>query len=134
MKRLALAALTALAFGPVSDRHAPASDTYLTPQSTVSSYWHRMLEHRHLEALECFVGGATDPSGMMSLPSVVELHCSDFQLTWRGGGTMDVTYDVVYRMQMGDSLQRFVSGDRMQLTGEGWKIARPMLVASAQTR
>jgi hypothetical protein len=127
MKRLA--ALLALALGPVVDGRVPATDCYLSPQSTLMSYWHRMLEHRHSEALECFVGGTKDAAGMLSLPSFVELRCRDFDLQWRRGSTVDVSYKVEYRVAMGDSLQRFPTGDRLVLTAQGWKISHPLLFA-----
>jgi hypothetical protein len=89
-----------------------------------------MLEHRHRDALECFVDASADATGMLGLPDLVELRPRDFTVADRGSGIVDVTYSVEYRPSMGDSLQRFPTGDRLELTGGGWKIARPLLVAS----
>jgi hypothetical protein len=67
---------------------------------------------------------------MLGLPSLVELRCRDFRLRWLPGGQVDASYDIEYRIAMGEPLQHFASGDRLHLTGTGWKIARPLLVAS----
>jgi hypothetical protein len=67
---------------------------------------------------------------MLGLPSVVELHCRDFDLRWGTSGSVDVSYAVVYRIGLRDSLQRFTTGDRLVLTGEGWKISQPLLFAA----
>ena len=105
---------------------------YATPQSTVSEYWLRMVEHRHLDALDCFVGAAPDhAAGMLRLPDLVELRCRDFRVAWRGAGVADVQYDVEFRVAMTDSLTRFPTADRLRFTAHGWKIDRPLLVASS---
>ena len=66
---------------------------------------------------------------MFGLPELVELRCSGFVLRWRSRGIVDVSYDVEYRIAMGESLQTFATGDRLKLTGQGWKIAQPLLLA-----
>jgi len=130
MKRYAFVPLLALILGPALDSRTHVADCFSTPQATVSAYWHRMIEHRHVEALECFVDGTRDASGMLSLPDMVELRPRSFVLSWRGRGVVDVGYEVEYRVEMGDSLQRFPTGDQLELTGAGWKISRPLLFAS----
>ena len=129
-KRYVLVPLLALSLGSVLDSRTRVADCFSTPQATISAYWHRMIEHRHADALECFVEGTGDVSGMLALPDLVELRPRDFVLHWRHGGIVDVGYAVEYRVAMGDSLRRFPTGDQLQLTGVGWKIGRPLLVAS----
>lgn len=130
MKRYVFVPLLTVLLGPASDHRMTVPTDFATPQSTVSSYWHRMIEHRHGDALECFVEGTRDASGMLALPDLVELRARDFQVLWRRGGAVDLLYQVEYRIAMGDSLQRFSTGDRLELTGSGWKIAHPLLFAS----
>ena len=67
---------------------------------------------------------------MLSLPDMVELRPRAFVLSWRGRGVVDVGYEIEYRVEMGDSLQRFATGDQLELTGRGWKIAHPLLFAA----
>jgi len=89
-----------------------------------------MLEHRHRDALECFAGADPEEcSDMLPLPDLVELRCRDFRIADRGRGVVDVLYTVEYRVSMGDSLNRFPSGDRLRLTRGGWKIQQPVFVA-----
>lgn len=131
MKKLALVPLLVLLLGPTLDERETMVDCFATPQATITSYWQRMIERRYREALDCFVDGHRgDLTGMLGLPSLVELRCRDFRLQWLHGGQVDVSYAIEYRIAMGDSLQRFPSGDRLHLTGQGWKIARPLLLAS----
>lgn len=120
---LLLASCTPLRDSP---RQVPAA--FVRPQSTVANYWHSMLEHRLLSALECFVDSERDDTEcMLRLPDLVELRCRDFRVSDRGRGLVDVTYTVEYRVGMGDSLNRFPSGDRLCLTRDGWKIKNPLL-------
>jgi len=131
MKKLALVPLLLVLMGPVLDERAAMRDCFATPQATVTTYWQRMIERRHREALDCFVDGSHgDLTGMLGLPSLVELRCRDFQLRWLPGGQVDLRYAIEYRIAMGESLQSFASGDRLHLTGTGWKIAHPLLVAA----
>ena len=130
MKRYALVPLLGLLVGSALDSRIPVADCFATPQATISSYWHRMIERRHADALECFVDGTRDVTGMLGLPDLVELRTRDFDVHWRGGGIVDVAYNVEYRVAMGDSLQKFPTGDQLELTGSGWKISRPLLVAA----
>jgi len=131
MKKLALVPLLLLLLGPALDERAAMLECFATPQSTVTAYWQRMIERRHRDALECFVdGNRGDFTGMLGLPDLVELRCRDFRLRWLPGGQVDLSYAIEYRIAMGESLQRFASGDRLHLTGTGWKIARPLLVAA----
>jgi hypothetical protein len=131
MKKLALVPLLVVLLGPALDERASVLDCFSTPQSTVTVYWQRMIEGRHRDALDCFVeGNRGDLAGMLGLPELVELRCRDFRLHWLPGGQVDLNYDIEYRIAMGESLQRFASGDRLYLTGTGWKIARPLVVAA----
>jgi hypothetical protein len=112
------------------DRPTSGSLAYHRPQDTIASYWHRMIEGRHLQALDCFANAS--PEGvrqMISLPNMVELRCRDFSITDQGRGTVDVAYTVEYRVKMGNSLAQFRTGDRLILTQRGWKIAAPIVVA-----
>ncbi len=105
--------------------------SYATPQATVSSYWLRMIERRHADALDCFLQqDHHDAGSVMALPDLVELRCRDFHLRYRDQGRVDLSYIVEYRIAMGDSLAHFTTGDCLHLTGRGWKIAHPLLVAS----
>ena len=100
------------------------------PQLTIANYWHSMLEHRLMSALECFVESGSDGvEHMLRLPDLVELRCRDFRVADRGRGVVDVTYIVEYRVSMGDSLREFPSGDRLCLTQSGWKIQGPLFAA-----
>jgi hypothetical protein len=132
MRKLALAPLVALACCAALDAPRELDDAFRTPQSTVSSYWHRMVERRHESALDCFLGGgsAGDAASMLHLPDMVELRCRDFRLEWRGRGIVDVAYDVEYRVSFDDSLARFPTGDRLRFTRSGWKIERPLLLVA----
>ncbi len=130
MKKLALVPLLLVLLGPSLDERAGVLDCFSSPQSTVTTYWQRMIERRHRDALECFVeGGRGDSTGMLGLPELVELRPCDFRIRWLHGGQVDLSYSIEYRIAMGEPLQRFSSGDRLHLTGMGWKIARPLLVA-----
>lgn len=136
LKKLPIATLLALPFlvvlcGPMLDGLHATPASYATPQSTVSAYWCRMIERRHSEALDCFLHEDHREAGnMLALPDLVELRCRDFRLHYREQGMVDVSYKIEYRIAMGDSLARFSTGDRLQLTGEGWKISRPLLALS----
>jgi hypothetical protein len=102
------------------------------PQSTVVSYWHSMLEHRHLSALECFADASlAEVERMLPLPELVELRCRDFRIQDRGRGQVDVSYTVEYRVAMGEPLAWFETGDRLNLTHGGWKIDRPLMLVQA---
>jgi hypothetical protein len=103
---------------------------FALPQSTIARYWHSMLEHRHLSALQCFLHATGEGvERMLPLPDLVELRVRDFRVADRGRGQVDVAYKVEYRVAMGDSLEHFETGDRLSLTHTGWKIDRPILVA-----
>ncbi len=113
-----------------SPRNIPVA--YARPQVTISSYWHAMLERRHLSALQCFAEySPADVDEMLPLPELVELRCCDFRVRDRGRGQVDVTYTVEYRVAMGSPLSRFASGDRLCLTRSGWKIQRPLSAREA---
>lgn len=112
------------------DRPESVSLAYHRPQDTIASYWHRMIEGRHLQALDCFANSSPqDVRQMISLPDMVELRCRDFTIEDQGRGTVDVAYTVEYRVRMGDRLAQFRTGDRLMLTHHGWKIASPIVVA-----
>jgi hypothetical protein len=131
MNKLAFVPLAALLCCGALDAPHVLDDAFRTPEATIASYWHRMVERQHGAALECFLGGITpDPSGMLQLPDLVELRCRDFRLAWRGRGIVDVEYDVEYRVTLGDSLARFATGDRLRFVGTGWKIERPLLMVA----
>lgn len=131
MKKLRLTALVVLMCGPSFDSPRRLLAAYSRPQNTIASYWHRMLERRHVSALDCFLGSSPeDARNMIALPELVELRCRDFRVRDRGRGQVDVAYVVEYRVAMGDSLASFVTGDRLHLTQRGWKIAHPLLLAS----
>jgi hypothetical protein len=131
MTKLVLAACVALVCAFALDGRRSVPDCYITPQSTIAAYWNRMIERRHAEALQCFVGPMPrEAGGMMQLPNLVELRCSGFRLAWRGQGIVDVNYDVEYRITLRDSLARFPTGDRLNFTDGGWKIDRPLVLAS----
>jgi hypothetical protein len=111
------------------DRPENTSTAYNRPQDTIASYWHRMIERRHLQALECFANSTPqNVVQMVGLPNMVELRCRDFQIKDQGRGTVDVAYTIEYRIKMGDELARFKTGDRLVLTHRGWKIASPILI------
>ena len=89
-----------------------------------------MIEGRHFSALECFAASQpTEVKQMMALPDLVELRCIDFEIADRGRGSVDVSYTIQYRTQMGESLAAFRTGDRLILTHQGWKISTPLLMA-----
>lgn len=130
VKHLPLVLVLAVLCAWALDTPSRFPDSFAHPQSTIVSYWHSMLEHRHRSALECFAYGSfADVDQMLPLPELVELRCRDFRLADRGRGTVDVTYTVEYRVAMGDSLAWFETGDRMNFTNRGWKIDRPLFVA-----
>ena len=129
--KIYLAPLLLLLCGGLLDGPAALPASYASPQATVSAYWFRMLERHHAAALDCFLDNdSSDVGNMLGLPDLVELRCRDFSVVHRSSGTVDVTYKVEYRVAMGDSLARFGTGDRLQLTSSGWKIARPLLDGS----
>ena len=131
MKRFLASAFLLLCCLAALDARSELPPAYATPQATLSSYWLRMIERRHTDALDCFLGGrASDAGNMLALPDLVELRCRDFQLDYRSGGHVDVNYRIEYRISMGDSLASFPTGDRLSLTGSGWKIALPLMLAS----
>jgi len=133
MKKLVFAPLLVLVLGSLHDSHEFLPDSFASPQATVVSYWQRMIERRHGEALDCFVDGNRSGNvNMFALPELVELRCRNFELEWQPGGTVDVNYQVEYRITLGDSLARFSTGDRLSLTGSGWRIAHPLMVAARQ--
>lgn len=131
MTKLALALCVALVCFLALDvrRHRPAC--YTTPESTVTAYWQRMIEHRLHEALDCFMGPAPrEMTGMLQLPELVELRCRDFELQEHSPGVVDLSYHIEFRVALTDSLARFPTGDRLRLTSSGWKIERPLLLAA----
>jgi hypothetical protein len=131
MTKWTLAALVACLCGIQADAPRELDAAYHTPEATIASYWHRMAERRHAAALECFFGRATpDGAPMLGLPELVELRCRDFRIAWRGRGIADVEYEIEYRITLSDSLARFSTGDRMRFTAAGWRIERPLLLAS----
>jgi hypothetical protein len=131
VKRLLLAVLLAPLCFHVLDGRASLPADYATPQSTIAAYWHRMIERRHAEALECFLGSEPGDLGhMLALPDLVELRPRDFELEFGQDGTVDVHYRIEYRITLVDSLASFATGDRLSLTSTGWKIARPLLLAA----
>ncbi len=67
---------------------------------------------------------------MLALPELVELRCVDFRVVNRQNGRADVHYTVEYRVSLTDSLGRFETGDHVHLTNRGWKIERPLQLAS----
>ena len=116
--------------GSLQDSPPGLPQAFARPQITVANYWHSMLEHRLLSALECFAeSGHENVDSMLRLPDLVELRCRDFRVADRGRGVVDVTYVVEYRVSMGDSLREFASGDRLCLTRSGWKIQGPLFAA-----
>jgi len=131
MKRsLLLPALVALC-GSLIDSTRELAPAFSRPQNTITSYWHRMIERRHDEALQCFTAVTPADTGMMlALPKLVELRCIDFRLANLEQGRADVYYTVEYRVSLTDSLAHFVTGDRLHLTSRGWKIERPLQLAS----
>jgi hypothetical protein len=105
-------------------------DYFYRPQDTISTYWHRMIERRHVQALECFAEtSSSDVHQMLGLPDLVELRCRDFAVSNRGRGFVDVAYTVEYRVTMRDALSQFRTGDRLMLTPRGWRISAPLLIA-----
>lgn len=130
MKRLSLLGLVLL-LGWARDTRPGLPESFATPEATVRSYWHSMLEGRHHEALDCFLHAApSDASSILGLPDLVELRCRDFRAHHRGAGVVDLEYRIEYRVALRDSLASFSSGDRLRLTGRGWKIAQPLLFAA----
>ena len=132
MRKLALVPLAALLFFTALDAPREVDEAFRRPESTIASYWLRMAERRHAAALECFFG-ATSLEGaktMLQLPELVELRCRDFRVSWRGRGIVDVHYDVEYRITLADSLAHFSTGDRLRLTGAGWKIEQPIFLVA----
>jgi hypothetical protein len=133
MNKLVFAPLLVLVLGSLHDSHELLPESFASPQATVTSYWQRMIERRHAEALDCFVdGNRVESFEMFTLPDLVELRCRNFALEWQPGGSVDVSYQVEYRITLSDSLARFSTGDRLDLTGSGWRISRPLLVATRQ--
>ena len=131
MTKLALALCVAAVCLLALDVRRERPTCYNTPQATVTEYWHRMIEHRMHEALDCFMGPAPrDMGGMLQLPALVELRCRDFDVQQRAPGVVDVNYHIEFRVGLTDSLARFPTGDRLRLTASGWKIERPLLVAA----
>jgi len=123
-------ALLLVSCGSLQDSPRDVPLAFARPQTTVANYWHSMLEHRLLSALDCFVEyGSEDMDHMLHLPDLVELRCRDFRVSDRGRGVVDVMYTVEYRVSMGDSLRTFPSGDRLCLTRSGWKIRGPIFAA-----
>lgn len=112
----------------LQDSPPAVPQAFARPQLTIATYWHSMLEHRLMSALECFAE-AGSVEHMLRLPDLVELRCRDFRVADRGRGVVDVTYVVEYRVSMGDSLHEFPSGDRLCLTHAGWKIQGPLFTA-----
>ncbi len=131
MKRFfLLPALVALC-GTLLDSTRELPEAYARPENTIASYWHRMIERRHAEALECFAHSAPEDAGMMlALPKLVELRCVDFRIHDLDNGRVDVLYTVEYRVSLTDSLAQFETGDRLHLTNRGWKIERPLQLVS----
>jgi hypothetical protein len=130
MNRRLLWSLLVLLLGVTPDSSKELPEAFARPEFTIARYWHSMLEHRHVAALECFADfHPRESSEMLRLPDLVELRCRDFRLTDRGRGVVDVLYTVEYRVSMTDSLNRFPSGDRLRLTRGGWKIQQPVFLA-----
>jgi hypothetical protein len=103
---------------------------FYRPQDTIATYWHSMIERRHLQALDCFADTSPkDVHQMLGLPDLVELRCRDFEVADRGRGIVDVAYTVEYRVSMGDALAQFRTGDRLIFTPRGWRISAPLLMA-----
>jgi hypothetical protein len=128
MHKLALAPLVAMLCFVALDAPRELDEAFRSPEATIASYWHRMIERRHGAALECFVGApAPVTTGMLQLPELVELRCRDFRVSSHGRGVVDVAYDIEYRITLADSLARFATGDRLRFTRAGWKIERPLL-------
>lgn len=129
MKRLLCTSLLLLC-GLARDARPDLPESFATPEATVRSYWHNMLEGRHAEALDSFLHAVpAEAANMLALPELVELRCRDFRLRHRGAGVVDLEYRIEYRVAMRDSIASFASGDRLHLTGRGWKIAQPLLFA-----
>lgn len=131
MRRLLLLPVLVAVCGTLIDSPPVLPLAFAKPQNTIASYWHRMIERRHDEALQCFTEAVPQDVGtMLALPSLVELRCLDFRISNRSRGRADVRYTVEYRVSLTDSLARFDTGDRLHLTNRGWKIERPLLLVA----
>lgn len=131
MRTLLLLPVLVAVCGTLIDSPRGLPLAFAKPQNTIASYWHRMIERRHAEALQCFTEAVPqDIDTMLALPNLVELRCVDFRISNRTCGRADVRYTIEYRVSLTDSLARFDTGDRVQLTHRGWKIERPLLLVA----
>ena len=121
---LALAAVTLLGQG----ERAQVDPRFMSPSSTLRTYWTALRDGNAAEAWECFVGGRFDlpRPGMLWFLPPSDLTLAEFRSLPVTRGRILVSYEVRYRPIGSDETLHFRSADELvRLRGE-WRITRPI--------
>jgi hypothetical protein len=106
---------------------------FVSPSSTLTSYWEALRVNDADAAAECLSAGEHEipfPGMLWFLPPTEELSLEEFRSLPVASGRVMVTYVVRYRPKGGPLEQRFVFGNELVRTRGEWHIARPLGEAS----
>ena len=106
---------------------------FISPSSTLETYWSALRGGDADEAWECLVEGRHQlprPGMLWFLPPTDELTLTEFRSLPVTGGRILVSYEVRYLPTGEDGMRSFRSADELVRTRGEWRIARPIGEAS----
>ena len=103
---------------------------YETPQKLIETYWRALFEERYKDALMCFVNfreADFNTKELFPIPDMDSLWIDSIISLKIDNDQAEIYYMVAF-IYGGEKQERaIITGDKLKLTKEGWKISDPIV-------
>lgn len=99
---------------------------YETPQKLIDTYWKALFDKRYKDAMKCFIDFKEDEfdiNELMPMPDMDSLWIDSIFFLEIKNNDAEIHYFVSFTLTDYEETKTIITGDKLKLTSEGWKIS-----------
>lgn len=98
---------------------------YETPQKLISTYWTALFDKRYKDAMKCFIDFEEEKfnvNELIPMPDMDSLWIDSIIFLKINNKDAEIHYLVSFTIEENEEIKTIITGDKLKLTSEGWKI------------
>jgi len=99
---------------------------YETPQKLIETYWSALSDKRYKDAMKCFNDFEEDEfdiNELIPMPDMDSLWIDSIFFLKIKNKDAEIHYFVSFTLKDNEEIKTIITGDKLKLTSEGWKIS-----------
>lgn len=99
---------------------------YETPQKLINTYWTALFDKRYKDAMKCFIDFEEEEfnvNELIPMPDMDSLWIDSIFFLEIKNNDAEIHYFVSFTLKNYEEIKTIITGDKLKLTSEGWKIS-----------